>query len=70
MGVINSIVDDVAEVTESDATESDDHESPYLPNDGAIDPFLHGFNTEHFRLDEETTDRALSVAVVLSNLFI
>lgn len=68
MGLVTSVVE-ATEADEASDSDSDDQSRPYSPNDGHTDPFLNGYDTENVRLDDQTADRLLGMAVVISNLF-
>lgn len=64
----------IADVIEQAEHEPADHEgdSDPLPSQVTIDPsdpFLSSYNTEQIKLDDQTTNLLLGIAVVISNIF-
>jgi hypothetical protein len=82
MGLIDDVLDDAADSAddESDSDNGDDDDTDengsstpaatFTPADGegVDDVFLTHFDRSHIKLDDETLNRLLSLAVVISNL--
>jgi hypothetical protein len=59
--------DQSEETPDRDTTEAD---GPYPSREitGSLDPFLTGFDTSNFRLDDRDLDRILGLLIVISSL--
>lgn len=60
------IADAIEEASQSDAGDSPDRDDATA---APPDVFFTSFDTERIKLDDETAERLLGLAVVLSNLF-
>lgn len=80
MGLIDDVVDAAETDTEASADEDSDNDADEngfstpantfttADGEGVEDVFLTHFEMEHVKLDDETLNRLLSLAVVISNL--
>jgi len=66
MGVTDHLKTDESAPETDHSTTKDERDDQ--PDDGAIDPFSFGYDTELYEVYRETVDQGLSLVIALANL--